>query len=539
MNTKRQRKTTVSKDVGEKEVKALWWVAEHTLATDLENGVSRAVMCLEAVLQISKHARLYPKFELETRLRLGDILSRGTQTLERARTHLERAVILINEVPAELDDKCLIYSLLVTLYLRTGNIPSAKKMVANGLDLAAAESNIQWVEYFQIRQFHCLHAEGRWEEGATYLLDIGTQARARGNLTVAVLCKQLEIQLLMQNAGWSREEAKGLLDACTSLLQELSSSGPSVGVQASDLGFMLDALSAFYLLKNGESKKAEKLWQAQMDRTTDDERTSVLDHWMPPHVRQAFSYLIAARAKSPSDTKLAREHAIDGETVLDTWLADSKVYTQNGEGVPPTVGIGCRSATSNCALQLKNALSEVAFQANISCSDYTAAARNLQSMKQVASTFKDLFQTDFVSHLAFLTAEYAYSTGHFPEALKWCAVASSDAEIGKEQHTACQLLRAQASLALDNAADCREALEKIQFNQSTDISEADDTETVTGAALRRYARAWLHQQDGQHQPAKLLGMPAARIVVLGGECLTVSRCQVCRRFNCASKVTCN
>lgn len=37
-------------------------------------------------------ARVYPKSELLTRLRLGELLARSSLTLERARKHLERAV---------------------------------------------------------------------------------------------------------------------------------------------------------------------------------------------------------------------------------------------------------------------------------------------------------------------------------------------------------------------------------------------------------------------------------------------------------------
>ena len=63
------------------------------LAVDPENGVFRAIACLEAAL-LEDGARMLPKAELETRLRLGDLLARSNahDTLGRARVHLDRAV---------------------------------------------------------------------------------------------------------------------------------------------------------------------------------------------------------------------------------------------------------------------------------------------------------------------------------------------------------------------------------------------------------------------------------------------------------------
>ena len=79
--------------VGQDEIKALWALSEHVIATDEQNGILRATACLEAVLQVENHTRILPRTELETRLRLGDLLSRGSDTLVRARQHLERAVL--------------------------------------------------------------------------------------------------------------------------------------------------------------------------------------------------------------------------------------------------------------------------------------------------------------------------------------------------------------------------------------------------------------------------------------------------------------
>ena len=95
---------------------ALWALAEHVvrghfslslllfcvggaedrgaqLAVDPEAGIFRAIACLEAAL-LEDGARMPPKAELETRLRLGDLLARSNahDTLGRARVHLDRAV---------------------------------------------------------------------------------------------------------------------------------------------------------------------------------------------------------------------------------------------------------------------------------------------------------------------------------------------------------------------------------------------------------------------------------------------------------------
>jgi hypothetical protein len=80
--------------VGDGDIKALWALAEHAVATDGDSGILRATVCLEAVIQAASNTRIMPRTELETRLRLGDLLSRGAATLSRARSHLERAVRL-------------------------------------------------------------------------------------------------------------------------------------------------------------------------------------------------------------------------------------------------------------------------------------------------------------------------------------------------------------------------------------------------------------------------------------------------------------
>jgi hypothetical protein len=64
------------------------------VAVDPEAGILRATACLEAALLAQKDARMLPKTELDTRLRLGDLLARSNahDTLGRARVHLDRAV---------------------------------------------------------------------------------------------------------------------------------------------------------------------------------------------------------------------------------------------------------------------------------------------------------------------------------------------------------------------------------------------------------------------------------------------------------------
>ena len=78
---------------GLSDVQVLWALAEHAVSVDAEAGILRATACLEAALLV-KDARLPPKAELETRLRLGDLLVRSNahDTLARARAHLDRAV---------------------------------------------------------------------------------------------------------------------------------------------------------------------------------------------------------------------------------------------------------------------------------------------------------------------------------------------------------------------------------------------------------------------------------------------------------------
>ena len=82
------------RQAGERTVAAMHCLAEHAVATDGSKGIQRATVCLEAALMQAQDARMLPKTELETRLRLGDLLARGNSNdaLGRARLHLDRAV---------------------------------------------------------------------------------------------------------------------------------------------------------------------------------------------------------------------------------------------------------------------------------------------------------------------------------------------------------------------------------------------------------------------------------------------------------------
>lgn len=493
-----RRSSVAEKEFGESEVKGLWAVAEHVLATDREDGVRRAVICLEAVLQISTHARLYEKFELETRVRLGDILTRGTQTVGRAKVHLERAVILIKDIPGSIDLKCKVYSLLVSLYLRMQLIPNAKLMVGSGIELAASEGRMPWVEHFQILRIHCLRAGGQLQDAAKELSEYASQAESRASWAVAILCRLVEVQLVVQEPGWDKSRVESMLSSCKQMfsnLDEGSHSSPAAPAFAtaaaaiaataaadmvSGLRFTFDALLVFNLLRDAQSQEAGEIWEKYADVQP--------VCWMPPKVIRAFVLLVSARIKISSDVTATKKDAEAGETSVDDWLRDCSMFVDNGEGVRPTVTIGCRTETADSALRLKSALAEVSFQASITGCDYVTAAAKLQTLKLVALTFPEVFPEDYGKHLAFLSAVYAYSTGNAADVPKWCdlAVAGGVTAIaGKDAATACQLLRAQAALETGCQSDCQEALERSQ------VEDRQQTAAVSRAAC--LARCCLFQ----------------------------------------------
>ena len=88
-------------------------------------------------------------------------------------------------------------------------------MVASGIELAISEGQMQWLEHFQIQRIHCLQADGQLSEAGKELDDYSSQAAARQSVRMVLLCKLLEVQLILQQGpGWSKSKVEAMLSSC-------------------------------------------------------------------------------------------------------------------------------------------------------------------------------------------------------------------------------------------------------------------------------------------------------------------------------------
>ena len=74
-------------------------------------------------------------------------------------------MVLMKDVPAALDAKCLVLSKLAELYARTDQYSYAKKMAAEGRRLSLDEGNVAWQERFQLLEVYINCAFDRVAEG--------------------------------------------------------------------------------------------------------------------------------------------------------------------------------------------------------------------------------------------------------------------------------------------------------------------------------------------------------------------------------------
>jgi hypothetical protein len=63
-------------------------------------------------------------------------------------------MVLMKDVPAALDAKCLVLSKLAELYARTDQYNYAKKMAAEGRRMSLDEDSVAWQERFQLLEIY-------------------------------------------------------------------------------------------------------------------------------------------------------------------------------------------------------------------------------------------------------------------------------------------------------------------------------------------------------------------------------------------------
>lgn len=151
----------------------LWDLAEKH---EQSGNIGPAIKCLEAICQ--SQVSFLPIIEVKTRLRIATLLLSYTDNVTHAKIHLERAQLLLKQIPSCFELKCRAYSLLSQCYHLVGTIPPQKQTLKKGLELASSagegESAKLWSCNFSLQLANALTTEGDFQ-GAIRSLESGQQ----------------------------------------------------------------------------------------------------------------------------------------------------------------------------------------------------------------------------------------------------------------------------------------------------------------------------------------------------------------------------
>ncbi|PQQ05975.1 uncharacterized protein Pyn_15748 [Prunus yedoensis var. nudiflora] len=111
----------------------LWGLADYQ---EQRGEIGKAVKCLEAICQ--SDVSFFPIVEVKTRLRIATLLLKHSHNVNHAKSHLERAQLLLKSIPSCFDLKCRAYSLLSQCYHLVGAIPPQKQVLHKALELSAS-----------------------------------------------------------------------------------------------------------------------------------------------------------------------------------------------------------------------------------------------------------------------------------------------------------------------------------------------------------------------------------------------------------------
>eukprot|EP00249_Psilotum_nudum_P021173 c28002_g1_i1 orf=52-2076(+) len=159
----------------------LWVLAERY---EHHGCIGQAVKCLEAICQC--HVSFLPILEVKTRLRIARLLLNYTDNVTHAKSHLERAQLLLKQIPSCFELKCRAYSLLSRCYHLVGTIPPQKQTLKKGLELAISagegESALLWACNFNLQLANALTTEGDFTSSIR-ALELGLQHATKTNRT--------------------------------------------------------------------------------------------------------------------------------------------------------------------------------------------------------------------------------------------------------------------------------------------------------------------------------------------------------------------
>ncbi|XP_023407956.1 MAU2 chromatid cohesion factor homolog isoform X1 [Loxodonta africana] len=274
---------------------ALLGFAEH-FRTSSPPKIRLCVHCLQAVFPFKPPQRI----EARTHLQLGSVLYHHTKNSEQARSHLEKAWLISQQVPQFEDVKFEAASLLSELYCQENSVDAAKPLLRKAIQISQQTPYWHCRLLFQLavsagaRQLHTLEKD---LVSACDLLGVGAEyARVVGSeYTRALFLLSKGMLLLMER---KLQEVHPLLTLCGQIVENWQGNP----IQKESLRVFFLVLQVTHYLDAGQVKSVKpclkQLQQCIQTISTlhDDEilpsNPADLFHWLPKEHMCVLVYLV-------------------------------------------------------------------------------------------------------------------------------------------------------------------------------------------------------------------------------------------------------
>uniref|UniRef100_A0A8C5E2Q6 MAU2 chromatid cohesion factor homolog n=1 Tax=Gouania willdenowi TaxID=441366 RepID=A0A8C5E2Q6_GOUWI len=268
---------------------ALLGFAEH-FRTSSPPKIRLCVHCLQAVFQFKPPQRI----EARTHLQLGSVLYHHTKNSDLARSHLEKAWYISQQVPQFEDVKFEAASILSELFCQQNLVDSAKPLLRKAIQISQQTPYWHCRLLFQLAQLHTLEKD---LVSACDLLGVGAEyARVVGSeYTRALFLLSKGMLLLMER---KLGEVHPLLTLCGTIVENWQGNP----IQKESLRVFFLVLQVTHYLDAGQVKSVKpclkQLQQCIQTISTlhDDEilpsNPADLFHWLPKEHMCVLVYLV-------------------------------------------------------------------------------------------------------------------------------------------------------------------------------------------------------------------------------------------------------
>lgn len=231
----------------------LWELAD---IHEKKGEIGKGVKCLEAICQST--VSFLPIVEVKTRLRIATLLLKHSHNVNQAKSHLERAQLLLKSIPSCFELKCRAYSLLSQCYHLVGAISSQKQILNKGLELTATFgdgfSGKLWSCNFNSQLASALIIEGDYD-GSISALEHGYVSATEmlyPELQMFFATSVLHVHLMQWN---DLRLVEGAVNRCNVIWESIESDKRQA---CPGLFFYNELLHIFYLLRICDYKNASQ-----------------------------------------------------------------------------------------------------------------------------------------------------------------------------------------------------------------------------------------------------------------------------------------